>query len=94
MTDELQPKHLTHHHRETVERLFAHPTLHNITWREVHSLLEAIGDVEERHDDRFHVVIGESSHVIARPRQKDIPVDMVLELRGLLRSGGYEPPVS
>ncbi len=91
MTDEVQPRHLTHHHRETVEKIFAHPTNHNITWREVHSLLEAVGDVDERHEDRFHVVVGDETHVFTRPRQKDIAVDVVLDLRALLRHAGYEP---
>ena len=30
------------HHRDTVERLFAHPASANIEWREVRSLLESI----------------------------------------------------
>jgi hypothetical protein len=94
MTDELHPRHLTHHHRETLEKIFAHPTNHNITWREVQSLLEAVGDVDERHDDRFHIEIAGTSHVLTRPRQKDVAVDMVIDLRGLLRQAGYEPAAS
>ena len=94
MSSTLEPRHLTHHHRETVEKLFSHPTNHNITWREVQSLLEAIGDADESHDDRFRVAVGDTTHVINRPRQKDLAVEMVLELRSVLRSAGYEPAVS
>jgi hypothetical protein len=35
--------HLGSRHRDTVERIFGHPPSHNIEWREVASLLEAIG---------------------------------------------------
>jgi hypothetical protein len=33
------PSHLSHEHRETLERVFAHPTSGNIEWRQVRSLL-------------------------------------------------------
>ncbi len=89
MSDTLEPRHLTHHHRETVEKIFSHPTNHNITWREVQSLLEAIGDVDESHEERFHITLGETTHVINRPRQKDVAIEMVLELRSVLRAAGY-----
>jgi hypothetical protein len=35
------------HHRDTLERLFNHPTSGNIEWRQVRSLLEAVGDVAD-----------------------------------------------
>ncbi len=30
-----QPKHLNSHHLDTVIKIFAHPTSHNIRWQEV-----------------------------------------------------------
>ena len=35
--------HLNNHHRDTVEKIFSHPTSRNIEWRQVLSLLETIG---------------------------------------------------
>jgi len=46
------------HHRKTVEKLFSHPTSHNIQWHDVRSLLEAVAEVEEMHDGRFRVTRG------------------------------------
>ena len=43
MTDE--PK-MDSHHRKTVEKLFTHPTSHNIQWHDVLSLLEAVAQVD------------------------------------------------
>jgi hypothetical protein len=91
--------HLNSHHRDTVEALFRHPTSHNIEWHDVLSLLEAIATVEERHDGRFHLVLGEADVVITRPRHKDIDTQQVVDLRHLLTSAGYgpaaaEPPVA
>jgi hypothetical protein len=37
------PPRLNADHRETLERILAHPTSANIEWREVRSLLEARG---------------------------------------------------
>ena len=39
--------HLSNHHRNTLRQLFQHPVGHNIEWRSVVSLLEAVGSVEE-----------------------------------------------
>jgi hypothetical protein len=37
--------HLSSHHRDTVEKIFAQSASHNVEWPEVVSLLEAIGTV-------------------------------------------------
>jgi hypothetical protein len=83
--------HLNSHHRDTVDALFRHPTSHNIEWHDVLSLLEAIATVEERHDGRFHLVLGEADMVISRPRHKDIDTQQVVDLRHLLTAAGYGP---
>jgi len=83
--------HLNGHHRDTVEAIFGHPTSHNIEWHDVLSLLEAVGTVEERHDGRFHLVLGEADVVISRPRHKDIDTQQVVDLRHLLTAAGYGP---
>jgi hypothetical protein len=43
---------VTADHRATLERIFSHPAGANIEWRQVLSLLEAVGSVtEERNGD-------------------------------------------
>jgi hypothetical protein len=91
MDEPLETAHLSHHHRETLQRVFQHPVSHNLEWRDVLSLLEAVGTVELRHDDRYHVVVGEQSQVLMRPKNKDLDVEVIMELRRLFKAAGYEP---
>jgi hypothetical protein len=39
--------HLSKHHHATIEKLFAHPASRNVEWRQVRSLLDAVGAVSE-----------------------------------------------
>jgi hypothetical protein len=88
-----QPKHLSNHHRDTLLQLFQHPTSHNIEWQTVLSLLEAVGSVEQRHDGKYLVHVGDETVVFARPRNKDVDVQQVVDLRRMLTSAGYGPVV-
>jgi len=83
--------HLNHHQRETLNRVFAHPIAHNLEWRDLESLLEAVGSCEWTHDDHLKVTIGDSSHVVVRPKSKDVEVDTIVDLRHFLRGAGIEP---
>jgi len=40
---------LNNHHRDTLRKILDHPTSANVEWRQVLSLLEAVGTVEEEH---------------------------------------------
>lgn len=80
---------LSHHHRATVEKILAHPASGNLEWREVLSLLEAIGEVREQHNGHFDVTVGPETEVLHRPRSKDIDEQMIVDLRRLLTQAGY-----
>jgi len=82
--------HLDGHHRETLRQIFQHPVSHNIQWRSVVSLLEAIGSVEERHDGRFLVTVGSETATFDQPRNKDIDTQQVVDLRRMLKDAGYQ----
>ncbi len=84
-----EPTHLNHAHRDTLSRLLQHPTSHNIEWRDVVSLLEAIGSVKERHDGKFVVTVGAETETMERPRDKDITAQQVVDLRRMLTHAGY-----
>jgi hypothetical protein len=88
MTD--APK-LDSHHRKTVERLFAHPTSHNIQWHDVVSLLRAVADVEEGHDGRTKVTLGGETQTFDAPRGHDIDTQQVVDLRRMLSGAGIQP---
>jgi hypothetical protein len=42
-------------HQAVVRRLFVHPSSENIEWRQVRSLLEALGAVTEEHNGKLRV---------------------------------------
>jgi hypothetical protein len=85
-----EPRHLDNHHRDTVRQIFQHPAGHNIEWRAVMSLLEAVGGVTTRHDGKVAVKIGSELEFLDPPSGKDIDAQMVVDLRRMLRSAGYE----
>ena len=79
------------HHRKTLEKLFTHPTSHNIQWHDVLSLLQAVAEVEEAHDGRFRVTLGEETETFDAPRRHDIDTQQIVDLRRMLKGAGYGP---
>lgn len=92
MTSGSEPEHLDSRHRDTLRQIFQHPTSHNIEWRAVRSLLEAVGTVTVRHDGKVAVEIGLEKEVLDPPRGKDIDTQMAMGLRRMLSTAGYSPP--
>jgi len=84
-------EHLDGRHRDTLRQIFEHPTSHNIEWREVMSLLEAVGTVTVRHDGKVAVKIGSAQEFLEAPAGKDVDDQMVVDLRRMLTSAGYRP---
>ena len=85
-------EHLGSHHRSTLHKVFDHAGgAHNVEWREVISLLEAVGTVEEEHNGKFRVMLGESLLFLHRPKHKDVDTQMLVDVRTALESAGYGP---
>lgn len=74
-----------------MRQIFAHPTSHNIEWRAVMSLLEAIGTVTVRHDGKVAVKLGAELEFLEPPVGKDVDDQMVVDLRRMLTKVGYGP---
>jgi hypothetical protein len=91
MASTSEPVHLNHHHRDTLSQIFRHPLSHNIEWRAVLSLLEAVGAVETRPDGKFVLTLGPETETLERPRDKDLDPQQVVDLRRMLRNAGYGP---
>jgi hypothetical protein len=89
MTSEVGPAHLDNHHRNTLRQILGHPLSHNIEWRAVRSLLEAVGTVTVRHDGKVAIAIGSLQEVLEPPAGKDIDARTVEELRRMLSLAGY-----
>ncbi|MDH2903438.1 MAG: hypothetical protein PXZ08_05745 [Actinomycetota bacterium] len=88
-----EPVSLNNHHRDTLLRLFQHPTSHNIEWLDVASLLAAVGTIEEHREGKFEVRLANEVRFLDRPKHKDIDVQMVVDLRHMLTAAGYRPEV-
>jgi hypothetical protein len=65
-------------------KILQHPVSHNIEWNDVLSLMNAIGDVEEKHDGKFTFSVNGESLTLERPRHKDLDTQAVIDLRSLL----------
>ena len=88
MADQLNP-----HHRDTLQKIFAHPGGGNVEWREVRALLESIGAAHEEHNGKFKITIGDETEVIVGDPAgtKDIDHQLLVDLRRMLKHGGYAP---
>lgn len=84
------PEHLNSHHRDTLQQIFQEKTNYNVEWHDVMSLLEAVGSIEQQHDDMFLLRIGEETEVLRRPSEKDIDGQQLVDLRRILTSAGYD----
>jgi hypothetical protein len=83
--------HFSSHHRDTVRKIFSHPTSGNIEWRDVLSLLEYLGTTTEERNGKFKVTVGSDTEVLETPRGKDIDEQMIVDLRRMLRAAGLSP---
>ena len=84
---------LSNRHRDTIQKIFDRPSSGNVEWRDVLSLLEAVGDVVEEPNGRYRVTLGAETEVVDRPHGKDADVQLLVDLRRMLRNAGFEPPV-
>jgi hypothetical protein len=85
------PSDLSNHHRDTLERIFRHPVSGNIDWRQVISLLDAVGTTVEEHNGNVKVTLGAETEVLHPPSGKDIDAQMVVDLRRMLTQAGLSP---
>ncbi len=82
---------LDHHHRQTLDKLFAHPLKRNIQWRDVTCLLERIGVVHETHRGNWAVTVGGDTVSFGPTRTRDLTEEQVIKVRNFLRHVGVVP---
>ena len=85
-------EHLSNHHRTTLREIFDHQSTGTIEWRKARSLLEAVGTVEEKHDGKLLVAVGDSRETLHVPHGKTLDRQQVVDLRRMLTEAGYAPP--
>jgi hypothetical protein len=76
-------------HRDTLEKILNHPASGNIEWRQVRSLLEAVGTATWHDNGKLEVTIGDETEVLQPPHDKDIDAQMIVDLRRMLTNAGY-----
>jgi hypothetical protein len=91
MASESVGMELSNRHRDTLEQIFERPSSGNVEWQEVLALLEAVGDVVEEPNGRYRVTLGAETEVFDRPHGKDADVQVLVDLRRMLRNAGLEP---
>ncbi len=83
--------HLSSRHRDTVETIFSQPPSRNLEWREVISLLETVGTVTHEHNGKLKVSLGPETEVLPAPHGKDVGVQVLVDLRRMLKQAGFAP---
>jgi hypothetical protein len=82
---------LTGAHRRTLEAIFRHPPAHNLEWMDVVGLIEKIGVVDQKANDKFTFTVGRESHLVHKPHTKDLTSSEVVDLRHFLQHAGWSP---
>ena len=82
--------HLNHKQLDALKRVYAHPVAHNLTWHEVRTLLDAVGEVEEKHNGSWRITIAGQPEVFDPNHGKDLTVEQVIDLRRMLTAAGLE----
>jgi hypothetical protein len=76
-------------HQRTLEALFRHPAAHNLAWLDVIALLEKIGVVQRRPDNKFTLDLAGQHYVMHKPHGKDLTSSEVADLRHFLQGAGW-----
>ena len=87
----MTPAHLNDHHRDTIKKIFSHSSGGNIEWRNVLSMLNAVGTATEEHNGKVKVTVGPETEVFRPPHGKDIDEQTLVDLRRMLRQAGFGP---
>jgi hypothetical protein len=72
-------------------KILQHPVSHNIEWNDVLSLMNSVGDVEEKHGGKFTFSVNGESLTLERPSHKDLDTQAVIDLRKLLTNANIDP---
>jgi hypothetical protein len=76
-------------HRRTLEALFRHPAPHNLEWMDVIALLENIGSVQRKANDKFGLELPGEHYLLHKPHTKDLTGSEVVSLRHFLQQAGW-----
>ncbi|WP_010163348.1 hypothetical protein [Sphingomonas sp. PAMC 26617] len=76
-------------HLRALEKLFQHPLTHNLTWRDLTHLFEAIGTTEQRPGGDLILRVGDQQLSLKPAHGKDLTARDVMDVRHLLVRAGW-----
>jgi hypothetical protein len=82
-------------HQQTYQRVLQHPVPHDLQWREVWSMLCALGDAQASEDDRGNIKVTRNGQTLAlhHARGKDLAGKKeVMHVRHFLERSGVPAP--
>jgi hypothetical protein len=82
---------MNHHHRKTLQAIFAHPVSANISFKEVRHVFESLGS-EIDHKSGRRVGVKLNGHSVAFSHaQHSLPTDEVAQVRRFRETCGIDP---
>jgi hypothetical protein len=85
------PSTLSKAHQKTLHALYRHPIAHNLEWKDVVSLFEALGTVDQGSHNETSFDVGGARHAVRKPHNKDLSAAEVMEFRHILSRAGWSP---
>ncbi len=80
-------------HQSTYEAVFQHPIARNLQWRDVRSMLSAMADVTEEHNDNVKFTRNGQTLIVHPPRRKDFSdVQELMNIRHFLERSAAPSP--
>jgi hypothetical protein len=73
----------------TLQTLFHHPVAHNLAWSDVVALFERHGSVEQRANSEVVFRIGDATHPMRKPHDKQLTAPEVVALRHFAAQAGW-----
>lgn len=91
MSSSVIPKDLSHSQQQTYRAIFSHPMSHNLTWGDLRSLFEGLGEVSDEHNGNTKFVVNGHSMVFTQNSlNSDVEAEEVVKVRHFLRSSGLD----
>jgi hypothetical protein len=79
-------------HQHTYDAVFQHPMSHNLSWRDVRSLLESVADAVQEGEDNVKFSNGGRTLTVHSSRHKDLDdVQELMRIRKFLEESGAKP---
>ena len=60
-------------------------------WRQLESLLDAVGTVTREHNGKLQISVGPETEVFHSPHGKNVDVQTIVDVRRMLENAGYAP---